>query len=399
VYPAGINAAHTVLLEPWVVLFCLLGLLAIFDGDQLAARPRRLAWGGAAFGVAAAIKLWALLPGVVLLVVAGRRIRGRAARAYLGGFAVAFGVLVAPFVVLAPHAFYSDVVVAQVSRVDLTRLSEWDRLASLTGLSAFASIGHGVVLAVAVAIGGFVLVCAAGASLRDRRVPPALERFALVTAALVLLALLWPPDYYLHYAWFFAPFLALSMALAAARVTSPRRGPIVPLLLGLAVVIAAVLTVVQVRQEAQLIGYQPKASADRQIPAGACVLTDIASLTITADRFVPSRSDCSPIVDAIGTDYALSRGHNGVSGAGRTPALQALWLSAFGHAQYVWLACAPTTGPQCKTNRRIPWTPAIRAYFSHHFSPDRRAGAPADLYVRRAASRRREISLLTSAPV
>ncbi|HWE08259.1 MAG TPA: glycosyltransferase 87 family protein [Solirubrobacteraceae bacterium] len=95
VYSAGINAAHTVLLEPWVVLLCLLGMLAIFDGDQLAARPRRLAWGGAAFGLAAAIKLWALLPVVVLLAVGGRRVRGRAARAYLGGFATAFGLLLA----------------------------------------------------------------------------------------------------------------------------------------------------------------------------------------------------------------------------------------------------------------------------------------------------------------
>ena len=51
VYPDSVQAAHTVLLEPWLVLFCLLGALAVFDGDRLARRRRRLVWGGVAFGV------------------------------------------------------------------------------------------------------------------------------------------------------------------------------------------------------------------------------------------------------------------------------------------------------------------------------------------------------------
>ena len=46
VYPDSVQAAHTVLLEPWLVLFCLLGALAVFDGDRLAS-SRRLVWGGA----------------------------------------------------------------------------------------------------------------------------------------------------------------------------------------------------------------------------------------------------------------------------------------------------------------------------------------------------------------
>jgi hypothetical protein len=32
VFPAAIAAAHTVLVEPWLVLFCLLGAVAVFDG-------------------------------------------------------------------------------------------------------------------------------------------------------------------------------------------------------------------------------------------------------------------------------------------------------------------------------------------------------------------------------
>jgi len=44
VYPASVQAAHTVLLEPWLVLFCLLGALAVFDGDGLTSSNRRLVW-------------------------------------------------------------------------------------------------------------------------------------------------------------------------------------------------------------------------------------------------------------------------------------------------------------------------------------------------------------------
>jgi hypothetical protein len=49
------QAARTVLLEPWLVLFCLLGALAVFDGDR--AGGRRLIWGGLAFGFAGAVKV------------------------------------------------------------------------------------------------------------------------------------------------------------------------------------------------------------------------------------------------------------------------------------------------------------------------------------------------------
>ena len=53
------------LLEPWLVLFCLLGALAVFDGDRLAGSRRRLVWGGVAFGFAGAVKVWAILPVLV----------------------------------------------------------------------------------------------------------------------------------------------------------------------------------------------------------------------------------------------------------------------------------------------------------------------------------------------
>src|SRR5262249_60062866 len=46
VYPDSILAARTVLLEPWLVLFCLLGALAGVDGDRVAPGRRPLSCGG-----------------------------------------------------------------------------------------------------------------------------------------------------------------------------------------------------------------------------------------------------------------------------------------------------------------------------------------------------------------
>ena len=79
------------------------------------------------------------------------------------------------------------------------------------------------------------------------------------------------------------------------------------------------------------------------------------------------------MIDGVGTDDALSGGHNGLTGAGNTPAVERLWMSAFRHAQYLWLTAS--SGP------RIPWTPRLQAYFLAHFVP--LTEGPDWLYARR----------------
>jgi hypothetical protein len=159
------------------------------------------------------------------------------------------------------------------------------------------------------------------------------------------------------------------------------------LLIAAGVAVVAVMMEVQLRQESQLRGDDSPRAVRAVIPPGACVLTDIPSLTIAADRFSSAVHGCSTMVDPIGTDYALSGGENGVTGASRSPAVRHLWLSAFAHAGYVWLACSAVTDPRCKTNRRVPWSPALLAYFRHHFTPVRTLRTSPGLYVRdRAAS-------------
>src|SRR5215831_15534014 len=138
IFPDSILAARTVLLEPWLVLFCLLGALALFDGDQIAASARRLLVGGILFGFAGAVKVWAILPVVVILVLTARR--PRQASVYAGGVALGFCVAVLPFALTAPTAFYRGVIVAQLVRSDITRIPQGYRLQQMLGLANFAQL-------------------------------------------------------------------------------------------------------------------------------------------------------------------------------------------------------------------------------------------------------------------
>ena len=99
VYPGSVTTTYTIFLEPWVVLFCLVAALTVFDGDRLAG-SRRLVAGGVAFGFAGAIESWAIIPVlvVVLLSLAAPAKAGR----LVAGVAVGFPVPVLPFAALAP---------------------------------------------------------------------------------------------------------------------------------------------------------------------------------------------------------------------------------------------------------------------------------------------------------
>jgi hypothetical protein len=145
--------------------------------------------------------------------------------------------------------------------------------------------------------------------------------------------------------------------------------------------VIATLTVTQVRNETTAAPADNLARAtELVIPPGTCVLTDTASFTIAANRFVSTVPDCPVLVDAIGTDYSLSHGRNGVTGADQVVEIRQLWAAAFAHAQYVWLSDL--------NRRRIAWTPPLTTYFQANFQPVRTPGAPQGLYIRTTEPRR-----------
>jgi hypothetical protein len=370
-YPPGAGASHTVLLEPWLVLFCLAGAVAVFDGDMVTAGTRRLIWGGVAFGFAGAIKAWAIVPVLVVAVLCLPSLR-RAAM-FVAGVAAGFVVTVLPFAIASPRLFYDDVVVAQLTRIG-HRDPVWHRLGSMIGIPGAQNWTKGTLLAACLALLAFVLLAQAAAWLVTRRPPPPLDWFATVSAAFIVIIFLWPPYFASHYSAFLAPFLAMAVCLPVARIAAamaaaPSRRKAAPspvgrwlawsglILLGVGVVAGAVAqaptgkTSLTRRASPTVVG--------KLVPPGACVATDQASFLLLANRFTSNVPGCSQMVDGLGTDLALSRGHRPGSGAGRVPAVMAAWNHAFSHAGYVLLSD--------KSSLRIPWTAQLNSYFHSNF--------------------------------
>ena len=386
VYPDSVLAARTVLLEPWLVLFCLLGALAVFDGDRVAG-GRRLIWGGLAFGFAGAVKVWAILPVLVILALTAHR--PRQAGRFAAGVAIGFLLPVLPFALLAPRTFYRSVFIAQLVRTDVVRVPVGPRLQDMLGLSHLPPLPTPALVVIGAVVVVAVAALAVTGSRLTHRPPPALDWFAMLSCVLVVAAFLWPADFYYHYAGFLAPFLALALALPAARVMAalPQQGSRAraSALAGRCVAATAAgiliaFVVLQAAAESHLaaaVSASEISATEHTIPAGACVFTDQVSYTIGINRFVSRAPGCSLMVDGVGTDYALANGRNGLTGAGQVPAVERVWMSAFRSARYVWLTGLST--------RRIPWTPRLRAYFLANFVP--LTHGPDWLYVRKTPGR------------
>ncbi len=376
IYPGSAQAAHTVLLEPWLTAFCLAGAVAVFDGDRPATSWKRLAFGGAAFGFAGAIKVWAIIPVAVIAVLLLPRYKQLAR--FLAGVAAGFLIPVIPFAALAPRRFYDSVVVAQLVRTG-TRTPLGFRLQYLTGLTAW-DLGTGVFLAAAICLAVIVLGLKIAAWRVTGRGPARLESFALATTALIVLAFLVPDDFYYHYPAFLAPFLGMSLALPAARLLAGWPG--LPRRARRSAVWAAGLVLLVLPLAVPGADYSPTPTyadalpaIERVIPPGACVATDQASLLISLGRFDSSVPGCSVIVDGTGTSYALGHGQSAAT-AGSVPAIATLWRQAFSKASYVLLT---SYNPD-----RIAWTPQLRAYFAGNFVRLSGHWAPLELYVRKA---------------
>jgi alpha-1,2-mannosyltransferase len=405
VYPGDITTAHTLMLEPWMNLFCLLAINAAFRRGHLA-RPGRLAWAGLALGFAGAIKFWAAAPAAVLLVLclSDRKDRVPRTRAYALGVAAGFLVPVLPFLASAPMTFIRSTITDQADRVG-SAVSLGIRLANLTGLidvlsnsgrlslnagahSMFAagaqaglgnsaSLGWLPILATAVLVG----IVAAGYIVQSRRLTQ-LEILSLATTVLAAAAVLGYSAFFYHYSDFVAPWLALTLGGAAGALAGHRavRAIAVRAFAVLIVLVAAL----QVRETFPV--QQPTAEAMAHlIPKGSCLVTDEASLAIAADRFAGLPPGCPDIVDSLASTLVLSNGVSIQGGADRMPQVAAAWQSWLDKADYVWLS------PGGASWRRIPWAgssspaaPSLLAWFNANFTPDGAyKNSTGQLYVRK----------------
>jgi len=386
VYPDSIQAVKTVLVEPWLVLFCLIGALAVFDRDCVTTRMRRLAWGGVAFGFGGAVEPWAIFP---LIVIAALTLRWpKRLAAYAGGVVAGFAVPVVPFAAPAPRRFYDATIVAQIgNRPGAARAAIWTRLADMTGLADMSRPTHLIEMGAAVLIVALVLASLGLAFLLSWRPPPALDLYAVGSTALIVAAFLWSDQFHYHFAAFLAPFLAMAIALpvtalvrdyrAASAGARPAPAAVRWGAAGLAGLLVAVFAVIQFNWESNNTPHLPLSvvtSARRLIPPGACLLADEVSFSVMADRLVSDVPGCPLLLDATGTNYAYSGGRDPETGAAAFARVDAVWTYAFDRAQYVWLSGL--------NNHRVAWTPQLRSYFRSHFTLILRAGNAGALYRR-----------------
>ena len=300
--------------------------------------------------------------------------RPRRAAALACGIIAGIAVPVLPFAIAAHGGFLRDVILGQFTRAATGPRLILPRLANLSGLSGISGIisarivylPTGLVVGGSVAICAFVLVTYSGAALVRRWPLAALDWYALLGASAVFAMFMWPSDFYVHYAAFFGPFLALIVALPVGLLAGHRwpakvGGRWAPRL-GVAVAVAAIglMAVTQANVEEEVTpAADPAAVADRLIPPGACMVSDTVSLTVISNRFVSDVRGCPLVVDSFGTLIANTGGRDLRAGGRVLGGIAQTWRSWFTRARFVWL--------DGSTFGRIPWSRSLATYFARRF--------------------------------
>jgi hypothetical protein len=210
--------------------------------------------------------------------------------------------------------------------------------------------------AAAVLLAVFAAAFAARPPEGHRWMPTHLESFALLSTLLVGLALCWPAEFFYHYAAFLAPFLALLLGLAVARLERLR-----PQLIAAAVGVVFVGGLLHAAAIPALLqrAQDPSTLLASLIPSGACVVTDESEYTLNADRFLPVQRGCPVVVDALGTTISISGSQ--VPSSPQAQAAAPAWLGYFSRASYLLLT--PLSAD------RIPWDRTLESYVERNFHP------------------------------
>ena len=346
--PDAVVAEHTVLLEPVVTLFGLLALVALLR------RPGLLAAGlsGASCIVAVSVKLFACLYVVGLLGYLLGRTRRHLLVPFVAGLTVGSAVLVLPFFLVAPSAFWHDVVVTQLSRPADAADSGVARLVDMTGLGAVGVVAGAVLL---------VVVLAVVAVTQGRPSPP----YALVGLLGVAgaVAFLRSPSYFPHYGAFLAPFLALVVSRCLVRddlrVWLRRSAAVV---VGC---VAATYAAGSAYDVATSRGQDDFGQVGRLVGPGSCVFSELASPALAAGVLRDPSAACPSWLDGRGVAYTQATGW---------PADQDYYPAGFvadarwqegvraqlAAADYLLISAAPGRVPE--------WDQATRAYAAAHFS-------------------------------
>lgn len=379
-----IRSSQTILLEPFLVLACLIALLCLVDGEGITSSARRLWWCGAFFGIAGATKVWAILPFAAVVIVLSRR-GHRSRRKVIGGAIVGFVACSFPFIIGAPASFFQQVVLTQAVR-NAGGLPFPQRLADLTGIPMLStSIAKGspfgslVLSLVLIALG-----TAAAVSWRRRREAPwlPLARVAGWSTLLVGCALLISPTYYYHYSGFMAPFSALLVSSMMGRL-SPRFRHVGALLPSTrkavtsgAVVSALTLLPALVIHEVVSLPVAPHIgdTLSDAIPGHGCILYSDPALALLDNRFTADISGCPSVIDWLGQERVLDEGRSVTVSDTSNRHLQ----EVMNH----WIKSSDAVVLQ---HGNLGLDSANVSYLQHHFDQEERLPRGLRIYIRDSA--------------
>lgn len=209
----AINAEFLARLEPLGNLFMIVGLYFLVTANE---RWPRLAYAGAALGLAASVKAWFVVP--LLIVAIWQLVRGRRPVppvAVLGGAAVVFLVVDLPFLLISGGRMWSMVVAEQLGR-NFSDVAPVTRLGDVSTIKQLSPHLSSLVLAVLlVPIGAAALWLLALAW----RLPVA--RLMVVLAVVQGLLLGLAPSWFFFYTDFVA--VPLALVVGAAMMAVPER--------------------------------------------------------------------------------------------------------------------------------------------------------------------------------
>lgn len=366
-YSQAIVSSATVLLEPYMNLFCLLGVyFALGDASENVSN-RRLLLSGIFIGIAGSIKSWAIVPAIFLgliLLISLKSEKLRSITSYIGGIVLGFGAVTLPFILVDASGFFHDVISVQLARVPGQRVSVWTRLNELTGSAPLKWLfGHQREVTIFLSLAMVLVIVIVIKNAVSRR--STLGAFAVITAIGVTAVLFYPNDFYYHYPDFLAPYFAISLAVAAESVRSWRvpflrssefRTPALGLIGSLCLLVFVIDFVFEINAAPAPV---PSRLAQGVIPKGACVVSDEVSLLIESNRFYANSANCPVLIDSYGAALSLSGGLTIDGGASHSTVVDKFWLSEMKGAKYLWLS------PQ--NQRRLGWSSGNLLYLKSHF--------------------------------
>jgi Glycosyltransferase family 87 len=336
---SAVTQFQGVKLEAYLVTFCLLALLAAFPDGRLGS-SRRLVVAGLAMGFAGTIKIWAIVPAVVLLAVITRYRRSDSVR-FTGAMAAGFLVPLSPFIAHSPSAFWHDVVQTQLQRTNAGGYS----LGVAARLHDYAVWGLAPLHFLAPLGALLFVVLAAVVYVVRRRVTTSLEWCLVATALVACVTFLLPQQFFVPYTVFPLTFVAALSGpiIAGLRREWPALRPNWPPLVSVAVLVVIVVSSfmsVANAQRAWVAPYAtvvlPTASEGAIIPAGACTVSNNYFTLLTLNRAVANVPDCPVVVDPYG-EWLLRAPATPPPTATPPAVMVSTWEEWLSHAQYfVW---------------------------------------------------------------